>query len=302
MPLDPSEPFSRKAALESGLRAGQFRGRRFSRLHRGVYVRSDTTLSLVARCRAALLALPRGAVFSRFTAAELWGGVVPPRSRLTVTVPFRASARQPLLEVARARSMPPRRQRKGLPVTTPERTFLDLAAVLDLVDLVVLGDSLVRSGVTTTEALVIEARQFRGTRTALARRAAALVRAGVDSPMETRVRLLIVLAGLREPVVNHILRGDTGAWAYRLDLSYPDLRIAIEYDGRQHAESSKQWVRDVARREDFDTLGWRMLVLLSGDVFQTPGATLERICALLHQRGQAATVTSNEWRAHFPGR
>jgi hypothetical protein len=120
--------------------------------------------------------------------------------------------------------------------------------------------------------------------------------------METRVRLLIVLAGLPEPVVNQVLRDGNGAWTHRLDLSYPDLRIAIEYDGRQHAESSHQWVRDVARREELDGLGWRMLVLLSGDVFDTPGRTLERICALLGERGRPVRVTRDDWKGHFPGR
>lgn len=302
MPLEPSKPFSRRSALASGLRPSQLRARRFRQLYRGVYVAAGAHLSLVGQCRAALLALPRGAVISRFTAAELWGGIVPARSRLTVTLPFGSSARHPAFEVTRARRMPPQRRHKGLPVTTPERTFLDLAAVLDLVDLVVLGDSLVRCGVTTPRKLVAAAREFRGARTALARRAAGLVREGVDSAMETRVRLMIVLAGLPEPVVNHILRDEQGAWVHRLDLSYPELRIAIEYDGRQHAESSEQWVRDVGRREDFDNLGWRMLVLLSADVFVTPAATLERICRLLTERQGPTQVTSTEWEAHFPGR
>jgi hypothetical protein len=197
--------------------------------------------------------------------------------------------------------MPSRRVRKGLPVTSPERTFLDLAAVLDLVDLVVLGDSLVARGVTTPLALVDAARDHRGPRIALARRAAGLVRGGVDSPMETRVRLLIVLAGLPEPVVNLTLRDESGTWTYRLDLSYPDLRIAIEYDGRQHADSTRQWTRDVARREELDTLGWRLLVVLSSDVFHGPGRTLERICALLTEKGRPVSVTSEEWATHFPG-
>ena len=197
--------------------------------------------------------------------------------------------------------MPEPRRLRGLPVTGPERTFLDLAGTLDLVDLVVLGDSLVRLGRTTPADLVAQAREHRGPHAALARRAAALVRAGVDSPMETRLRLLVVLAGLPEPVVNHVLRDEDGGWAYRFDLSWPHLRIALEYDGRQHADSSRQWVRDVRRREDLDGRGWRLVIALSGDLYTTPGATVERIAAVLREHGQAVRLTDG-WREHFPER
>ena len=47
----------------------------------------------------------------------------------------------------------------------------------------------------------------------LARRAASLAREGVDSPQETRLRLLLVLAGLPEPRVNVIIRGGMAAGA-----------------------------------------------------------------------------------------
>jgi len=111
-------------------------------------------------------------------------------------------------------------QHGGLPLTCATQTFLDLAGDLDLVDLVVLGDSLVRTGVATLDDLVAAAAAYRGRRARLARRAAAYVRQGVDSPMESRLRMLLVLAGLPEPVVNHALRDETtGRVRYRLDLS-----------------------------------------------------------------------------------
>ena len=78
----------------------------------------------------------------------------------------------------------------------------DRARCLELVDLVVLGDGLVRQGHITAPALLKAARQHEGPGAALARLAAGYVRPGVDSPMETRVRMLFVLAGFPEPVVN----------------------------------------------------------------------------------------------------
>jgi hypothetical protein len=52
--------------------------------------------------------------------------------------------------------------------------------------------------------------------------------------METRVRLLIVLAGLPEPKVNMIVRITNGKWRWRFDLCYPEYKLIIEYDGRRH--------------------------------------------------------------------
>jgi hypothetical protein len=120
--------------------------------------------------------------------------------------------------------------------------------------------------------------------------------------METRLRLLLVLAGLPEPVVNHVIRDDLGAWTYRLDLAYPAVRVAVEYDGRQHAESREQWVRDVGRREWFDDHDWRILTVPSGDLYIRPDRTLERVGAVLSSRGVPAHVRGAEWRRHFPVR
>ncbi|WP_404392841.1 hypothetical protein [Humibacillus xanthopallidus] len=75
---------------------------------------------------------------------------------------------------------------------------------------VVLGDSLLRRRRVTVDLLVEAATAHRGTGSRLARRAASLVRADVDSGMETRLRMLMVLSGLPEPVVNHKIRWPDG--------------------------------------------------------------------------------------------
>ena len=90
----------------------------------------------------------------------------------------------------------------------------------NLVDLVVAGDSLVTAAALSPEDLVAAADEWTGRWCRLARRAARLVRTGVNSPMESRVRMLIVLAGLPEPTTNHILRYPNGDWRRRLDLCY----------------------------------------------------------------------------------
>ena len=88
--------------------------------------------------------------------------------------------------------------------------------------------------------------------------------------------MLLVLAGLPEPVINEILRCADGSWRMRLDLSYPELRLIVEYDGRQHAENTAQWNRDLRRREELESLGWRIVVVTARDLNGEPGATLDR--------------------------
>ncbi|RIQ24462.1 hypothetical protein [Jiangella rhizosphaerae] len=62
--------------------------------------------------------------------------------------------------------------------------------------------------------------------------------------METRVRLLIVDAGLPSPEVGVNVIDHTGTWLARPDHSDPDLKIAIEYDGDHHRTDQRQWQRD----------------------------------------------------------
>jgi len=120
--------------------------------------------------------------------------------------------------------------------------------------------------------------------------------------METRLRVLIVLAGLPEPTVNHTIRNDSGDVVMRFDLSYPAIRLAIEYDGRQHAESDQQWGSDIERREALDRGGWRLLVVRAKDIYVTPAQTLGRIVAVLHELGvPVRRELRPDWSRHFPG-
>jgi hypothetical protein len=222
---------------------------------------------------------------------------VPRDARIHLRLP-EGRMRVPGIESSKVNSRA-RATMRGLPITTAEDTFVDLARHLDLVDLVVLGDSLVRRRRTSPGALVTAAKGRAGRHHPIACRAAGLVRSGVDSPMESRLRMLLVLAGLPEPVVNHIEYDESGRWVRRYDLSYPDQRLAIEYDGRQHAESDRQWERDVERREDLDRDDWRIVVVLAKGIYREPGRTVERVVEAMASRGIRGAVTSDEWRLHF---
>lgn len=330
-PLDTSRPFLGVEAVARGIvTSAVLRGPRMRRLLRGVYIGADSSVDDRIRAEAALLVAPPGAVVARHTAAVLWGGIAPADWHAHVTT-LRPSAAQRLAareERARLRgggsgcSSSARRRlewgrmdvdgvdsrvssdrtgvttRFGLPVTTPERTFLDCAEDLDLVDLVVLGDSLVRAGATTRGELVAAA-STPGRHRRLARRAAALVRTGVDSAPETRTRLLLVLAGLPEPETDIRFHDDAGVLLRRADMGYRRRRVSIEYDGRQHAQDAQQWAIDIERREEFDGWGWRTVVVTSPGLWVEPERTLSRVVSVLRNRGEPVSTSSDEWRRYF---
>lgn len=301
-PFTAHRPFLRCEALAAGITDAELAGPQFRQLLWGVHVDSDVLPTLRVRGRAALLIAPGQALLTHHTAATLWGATVPDTPNIHVGIQADNRLRAEGISTHRYADLPPAVPRHGLRVTSPEQTFLDLAAGLPLVDLVVLGDTLVKAKATTPEKLVAAADAVRSRGAKRARRAAALVRTGVDSPMETRVRLLMVLAGLPEPIVNYEVRNEHDRVVYRIDLSFPDLKLAIEYDGRHHIEREKQWSQDLCRREDLEGDGWRFVVLISPDVFATPEHTLNRIVNVLAERGRVVRVRRDEWRRYFPGR
>lgn len=189
----------------------------------------------------------------------------------------------------------------GRRITTPAQTFCELATDLNLVELVILGDSLVRAKKCRPEHLVERAAQWRGARCQLARRAAALVRAGVRSPKETRLRMLIVLAGLPEPIAGLEFRDPDGRVRYELDLAYRE-KIGLEYDGDEHHAKRRDREWDARRRRWFTDQGWRILSYTNGDVWDEPRALLEQLVAIQRRQGMAVRISSDEWARYFPGR
>lgn len=216
MALDPTSPFTWRQGRDAGIPQRRLTSTRFRQVVRGVYVAASTAMDPVLEGRAALLVAGDRAFLSHHQAARLYGAVVPDTPILHAGVPpgVRRSTHQ---DVAVHRSTRTPARFRGLPVTDPPDTFLDLAATLPLVDLVVLGDSLVRRRRTTPEALVQAADLARGRGVRLARRAARLVREGVDSPMESRSRMLRVLSGLPELETDIRFYDDDGALVRRLD-------------------------------------------------------------------------------------
>ncbi|HET7304889.1 MAG TPA: hypothetical protein VFJ12_10125 [Segeticoccus sp.] len=300
--LDIRRPFS----LEQGLRAGysrkQLYGPAFTRLFRGWFLSARTATTWELTVQTALRAVPQADFATHHTAARLMRGIVPDDPDVHLGSVGAGKSEQDGVVVHRHRRQPPLVRRRGIRVTSPARTFLDLADRLNLVDLVILGDSLVKRRQCTPEALREAARAWRGRGARRARSAADLVRADVDSPQETRVRLLMVFAGLPEPEVNIELRDEYGAIQRRIDLGYRAFKLAIEYDGRQHVERQRSWGADILRREDLGDLGWRFVVLIADDLRASPADTLDRLVRAMKTAGMRVPPLRNHWRRHFTGR
>jgi hypothetical protein len=280
--------FTAADARVAGMSRGVLRGVQYRRVLGSVYVDAHVAVTPRVQAEAALLLTP-GAVVSHHTALSLWTADDRADDIVHVTV-----ERDPRLSLPRVSGLRvhevqnlERVLRDGLQMTPAERTFLDLAPYCDLVELVAAGDSLVRRTDVTPEHLVELAATTVGVRgIRLARDAAALVRRGVDSPMESRLRMLIVLGGLPEPQVGYVIHDSAGGWLATPDLSYPEpeLQIAIEYDGKHHLKDARQWRQDIRRRENLEREGWLVRVITAYDLLQTPGTVVARISQDLHTR------------------
>lgn len=294
----PPRFFTRQELLAAGVPANQLRpGGTFQRVLHNLYVREDRT-DFYTLVDAALHLAPADAVVSHHTAAMLWGGIVPSSSTIHLTVGPATLLRMTGVTAHRVKDrthvMLNRRR-----VTAPTRTFVDLAVNLELVDLVIFGDTLVHKNQVTVEQLRAAAAVATGRGARRARMAAELVRAGSESVRETRTRLLIVLAGLPEPVRQVRIRDETGAIRTRPDLAYPEWKIAIYYDGDTHFDSTQQRQKDNVQREWLIRNGWQCVTIYARDLFNDPTGVLARIEAAVRANGGSARVKSIAWQRHF---
>ena len=302
MPLDIYRPFTTAEALRAGITHQRLRGPEFRRLLGGVHISSAVPHARSLRTQAALVVHPDGAVATHTSAARVLGVPVPddPLEHVSVAHPKDRRQRDGLRCHVAALQAADVRLLDGLRISAPHRMFLELASMLTLVDLVVVGDWLVKHKHLTCASLVEYCAGSADRHVAAARRAAAYVRDRVDSVMETRLRMLLVLAGLPEPQVNLRIRDEYGTVIMRLDLCYPDVKLAVEYDGRQHVEVIEQWERDIDRREDLDDDEWRLIVVTSRGIYRDPERTLRRVWTALKKLGyRPLPPIGDAWRPHF---
>jgi hypothetical protein len=183
----------------------------------------------------------------------------------------------------------------GIPITTPERTWLDLAEMLTVDELVVVGDSCIRvprpefedrilpyCGLEDLQRMIDRHKGKRGIRKA--REAIGLIRVGSDSPQESMLRLALVRAGLPEPELNVPIFDGDGTSHHEPDLSYPKYRVGIEYEGEHHGDEG-QVVRDIARSERYTALGWTEVRISKRHMHDDARTAVAKVRAALVQAG-----------------
>lgn len=287
-------PFRGSEALAAGLLSrSRLFGPRYRRLLPDVYCPAELHVDADVRCVAGYLFLQRqGGVLGGWSAAQLLGAgcspgraavevlidrVVKPRAGLRIT---RATVAAD--EVARA---------GGCRVTAPLRTAFDLARREPLVEAVAAVDALARCGrfhVADLAALRRDRAGWRGVERL--DRVLPLVDPRAESVMETRTRLMLVLGGLPSPHLQHRIVDGSGYVLARVDLAYPEARVAIEYDGAQHFNADRAR-RDRTRDLQLADLGWYTVRLSFDDVWLMPPQTVARIRRLLAERRRPSTVT-----------
>jgi very-short-patch-repair endonuclease len=167
-----------------------------------------------------------------------------------------------------------------IPVTTVPRTLFDLGSVADT---------------ATVEAAVTDALQRQ--RTTLARLRSCLEEAGgkgrpgasvlrsilealgeqpIESVLELKLLRLLRRHGLPEPVCQFGIRKGSAVVA-RIDLAYPELRLAIEADGSRFHSGPDAWRRDLARRNILTSLGWHVIHVTWPDLNERPRRVVEEV-------------------------
>jgi hypothetical protein len=160
----------------------------------------------------------------------------------------------------------------GIPVTTVERTILDLCAVCRPFTIDLAIDNALRRDLTTVDALLALLRRLgkrgrRGTKTfrkLLEDRDASYV--PTESEREQMLLRVLREHGLPEPERQFSIYDEHGNFVARPDLVYRELKIAMEYDSYQHHTGKFAIVRDNRRRNRMGRIGWLVLVATAEDV------------------------------------
>jgi very-short-patch-repair endonuclease len=159
----------------------------------------------------------------------------------------------------------------AIPVTTPTRTLIDIAAVLsrDLVEEAL--DDALRRGLTSIPRLrwQIERLSARGRRGIESIRSLVAegseVRRPNDSVFATRLARKLRAAGLTDAVSQYPIYDGKKLLAI-VDFAFPYARVAVEADGYEWHSGRTRWKHDLVRRNALTTRGWKVVHATWGDL------------------------------------
>ena len=269
--------FALRQAAAAGLSAAQIQTRReaglWTPVFHSAYRIAGAPDTWKGRLLAACWAGGFRAVASHRSAAAIWGLPGSRRQPVEITCPRWRRAQHDDLIVHESKAL----ERvdldivDGIPVTAPELTLLQLAAVCHVsvvemaVDVAENGKLVNRRSLEAMlRRLGKQGRNGAGVlRALLASRDP--TRKPAESPMETRVIQALRKRGLPEPVPQFDICWG-GEFVARVDLAYPRWKIAIEYDSDEHHGGALAHRRDATRRSRIATAGWLPLTATLDDV------------------------------------
>ncbi|MFC9773209.1 MULTISPECIES: endonuclease domain-containing protein [unclassified Pseudarthrobacter] len=274
-----TKPFTVESAVSANLTRDRLTRADVEHVGRGLFRPSSWSFDLEDAARALSEATP-GAWISHVTAARLRNSYLPP---------WLSDSNE--LHLSKPKALPGVRRQgicghrvisgpgeielvEGIWLSTRARTWLDMARILPLNDLVALGDELIRmprpafegraeayTSISDLKTLINRHSNLQGI--VRARQALDLMRVGSDSAPETFLRLGILDAGLPDPELQVRLRqGDSRSPS--ADLGYRRCRIAIQYDGGHHLQEPQR-LSDRRRNRAFEAAGWTVLVFDKAD-------------------------------------
>ncbi|CAA9270134.1 MAG: hypothetical protein AVDCRST_MAG52-3167 [uncultured Blastococcus sp.] len=289
MPPPPHRPpplvgavFRGSSAVRDGLLTRhQLHSSAWQRLFPDVYACADLPVTHELRTAAVTQLLLPGSVATARSAAVLWDVgpagatddvevIVPARSRAGAVAGVRVTRRTVAAEDTTAR--------RGVRLTTPLRTALDLGRIHPLDDAVIALDRFLSTGLVFLDEVRSAALGATGRDCRRIRAAVHLADGLAGSPQETRLRLLLHRAGLPRPVAQYRIRVG-GRFVARPDFAWPEHRLALEYDGAWHGEPG-QFRRDRQRLNRLTAAGWRVLFVTAGDL-RDPAGLVARITKAL---------------------
>jgi len=259
--------------------------RLFPRIYRVAAAAPTTHGGVLAAC----FAWGPGAIASHRCAARLWRLPGFERAPIELTVP-RGRKRPWNHRVHRPARLEPADVTSidAIPVTTIERTLLDLASVRGARVLENAVDDALRRNLTTLEELRAHLARAQGCHGAPALGHTIAQRFGPppESPLERRLLEAIRSGKLPEPVAQHQVRLGNAVMA-RIDFAYPEHLIAIEADSFRWHSSVQALDRDASRQTMLASLGWRVIRVTSRQLDEEPEAV---------QRAIRAALAATPWR------
>ena len=281
-----NRPFTLAEAKAAGLSRHALRGPEWRNIFQTVWAHCETEETREFRFAAARLVLPSRAVTWGLTAAWLYGADVRREDDFDVFAGMpkggRVRSREGL--VVSQETLQPRDiwTIDGVQLTSPVRTVFDSLRLLRGDMRLIVADALTHLGRTDVEEV---RRYFAGQRRLRNLRVGAAlvdqIEPKSESPMETRLRIGLVAAGLPQPVAQWVLRDHLDRFVARLDLAYPEQKVAVEYDGAWHWERRRE---DDRRRDAARALGWIVIVVSADDLFGSPERLYAQVAAALRSR------------------